>query len=109
MAVRSAVLYAGFVTVAAQNTLFTVPAGELWIVKDMRVYNESATTCTGFVYTRNPSVSAYGILLDFAIPTLDVLPWSGWVAMAAGHELIVNPSSQPVHLWISGTKLRGSI
>lgn len=106
MATRTAVLARGNVTVTTNVVIATVPAGHIWIIKNVaqaatggvstntRLYAQSAdgTVQTEFVG---------GVLGAFGIQdTLNL-----FVVLGPGDELIFNITAGSISYWISGADL----
>lgn len=105
VAVRSARLAAGNAP-AGTTTLFTVPAGKTFIVKDIRAANTSGAN-TNFIITATSGTNFCWLLQGVAAvnQTYSVTPT--FLVLEPGDQLLLFTSAQPMQFWISGAELLG--
>jgi hypothetical protein len=108
MTVRTAVLARHIDTVTgAWQTVATVPAGEVWIVKSVYLYNAGAGSGNIWCQLYNPSTGVIAYFVEGTFSVGSVPPVNGFAVAEVGDQLRVFGTVQPVYSWWSGTKLHG--
>lgn len=106
MAVRTKCLAAVKKAAAGIAVMYTCPAGETVIVKEVAFYNAGAATQTysaGFrraglpdIYWHSASAASGGVGIS-----------SRWSVLLPGDQIVMNSSGVDMCVWISGTELEG--
>lgn len=107
MPIRTAQFFSGVVAGAGNNTIFTVPAGVTWLLKNVRLTNNSnvgeLTACL-----INPATGGFVDLIDgVTLGAQQSVEWAGFVVMLAGDRLRIFSANGTTSGWISGTKMPG--
>lgn len=109
MTVRSAELGSIGWVAAGTQTIFTVPSGETWVVKDLRMGSTHTAALTMWFFIVRGAGSYLAIVQALAIgPSAAGL--TPWIALEPGDQLVVIPSVTPTagaYVWASGAKLAG--
>lgn len=87
--------------------LCTVPAGQTFLVKEVRYHNSGGTTDTITIALVTPSIVIYALLNASSLAAGGVGSVLGWIAMAPGDTLQVFSTTGGTRFWASGTKLDG--
>jgi hypothetical protein len=104
MAVRNGCVYAGELPTSLE-TLYTVPAGNTFILKSAVVYNNTGSPMN-FVLYLSPLAGAPGVL--WQSKPLEPGPgyeWQGWHAMSSGGTLLGNSATPGVYGFFTGALL----
>lgn len=104
MAVRSANLAVGTKSGAGITTVATVPAGETWIIKDIRTY------ASGGAVRALVGAARGGLLVpisDGSLPNAGSRGVECWVVLEPGDEIQVFSNSTTFDFWVSGAMLSG--
>jgi hypothetical protein len=104
---RSAVLGRLIVTSTAAFTIFTVPAGETWIVKSIALVNNAAGVAAGNITLRDASATFTVPLVQFNLASTVSGLYDVWAILSPGDVLRIGSSAFPMIIWVSGTKLTG--
>jgi hypothetical protein len=105
---RSAVLghFQSTVSVLSGN-VFTVPAGQTWIVKSVVTLNGNGSSSAAVVSVSTTPTAMGVYLVNKTLAGVTADYWEGWVVMVPGDVLAVLAGLDNVRFWISGTKLIG--
>lgn len=107
MAIRSALLARHKLTsTSVWTTVATVPAGELWLVKSVYVYNGASTSGNFNLRIADSTATLFGILVVKTIGGFLIDRWDGWAAANAGDLLQVWCDAQPFYSHWSGARLQ---
>lgn len=108
MTTRSAVLghFQSTVSVLSGN-VFTVPAGQTWIVKSVVTLNGNGSSSAAVVSVSTTPTAMGVYLVNKTLAGVTADYWEGWVVMVPGDVLAVLAGLDNVRFWISGTKLIG--
>lgn len=94
-------------------TLFTVPAGMTYIVKDVAIQNQSGITTKVVVWIQNPGDTIECVLQERDMPAREIQHLQGWWAAGPGDQFIVDVNAAGgvagVNVWASGAALPGHI
>lgn len=107
MAVRTKRLSAG--TTGAANTLqvmYTGPADETTIVKDIRIYSESEPAQLARILLRSGSADVF--IVYNGLNQFSLLALTPWIVLMPGDQMVALTDQSPgFRWWISGTQLEG--
>lgn len=107
MPVRTKRLFAG--TSPAANTLavvYTGPADETTIVKDIRIYSESAAPQLARILLRSGAADVF--IVYNGLNQASLLALSPWIVLMPGDQILLLSDQFPgFRVWISGTQLEG--
>lgn len=91
------------------TTVYTCPSGHRTIIKDVRIYNNGATTKHTNCYVANSAKTVYGHVVPYQnIAAAGMAtPTQTWAVMEAGQELVVywEGTSNDADCIISGAEL----
>ena len=105
MTTRSVTLAVGTVSVARDSAVFTCPNGSHTIVKNIRLYNPSATaTKSVAIYLARPSVANVTIITETLTANL-VYSADLWIILEPGDALVFVSSPFGATYWVSGALL----
>lgn len=106
MAVRTKKLVVATTAPAnAEHTIYTAPAGETVIVKDIRVSVISGTPGRFVVWVQ--SGAARTSLMDRALAALDAPSLVCWVVLSPGDTIGCYTNVGVAIVWVSGAELEG--
>lgn len=105
MTTRSAVLWALPTDVNTVETLFTVPANTIVILKSIGLYNAGADPAGGVIalYSSLGGVNVY--LMVETVESNRGAWWNGWVVMEPGDQVWISWSGTAARTWGSGALL----
>ena len=107
MPVRTRRLAAG--STGAANTLQTIytgPAGETTIVKDIRIYSEAVPDQLARILLRSGFADVFIVFNGLKQGSL--LALTPWIVLQPGDEMVTLTDQSPgFRFWISGTQLEG--
>lgn len=108
MTTRSATLgHASTTALQLNGTLCTVPAGETWIVKDIRVLNVNAGPASAIISVTGVGNVDGTWLINKTLAGVSYDGMSCWVVMEPGDYLVYASDQGLVRFWVSGAKLVG--
>ena len=107
MTIRTAVLASTSFNAGVTVTLFTVPAGQTWIVKDVLVHNWAAGNNQIRVRMVDPVSLTYLYLIDVPATDPGRKEWQGWMTLVAGQYMDVWSPNNAGYIWVAGSKLSG--
>lgn len=88
-------------------TLFTVPAGQTYIVKEVRLLNWNAAGETFSVYAFDPASGSIGSIYDGTLAAYAHDSVTCWTVLGPGDQLQFVAAVSNQRVWVSGTKLPG--
>lgn len=108
MAVRTKRLAAGLNgTAAVGKTVYTCPAGETTIVKDVRLFARLSAVPTVKVYALS-GAGTFVACLNRALADQEAAQFQGFIVLAPGDRILVEASvTDGIAYWVSGTELEG--
>lgn len=105
MAVRTKQLAAGTqVAGAGVSSVYTAPAGETVILKDVRIW-AFAGAVTRCLFTVRSGVAT--ALIDRALTSNEVVAIPGFIVLQAGDQLEALATGNDFRFWASGAELEG--
>lgn len=104
MAVRSANLAVGTAPTSTVATAATCPAGETWIIKDVRVYSATGTP-RAYVGVARGSLQCS--IVDESVPGPGSRGLECWVVLEPGDSIEVYSQTNTSSYWVSGAMLVG--
>lgn len=110
MSTRSAVL--GRVTGVAGSTkvsIFVVPSGQTWIVKEVDVVNWTGVDVFVEVAARDSTHVLRGVCIYQSVVNGTRAQYNGFLVCGPGDELYVSTDNAGALLWVSGAKLLGFV
>lgn len=105
MAVRTKRLAQGTRAAGTDAVVYTCPAGETAILKDIRFWNNTTGSVRSLVYV--DSGPALCLILDVTAPAGEARGLAVWVVLAPGDTLRVASLSGQTNFRLSGTELSG--
>jgi len=101
--VYSAVFYAAS-GISSPVTMFTVPAGEVWVVRDIDAYNNAGASMSDIYFVDSVSNGTffYG---KVAAASKDTVQWRGRQVFTFGGGAYVNPNGSNWDVRVSGYRL----
>jgi hypothetical protein len=103
--VRSGVLAVAELPAGGYQTLTTVPAGIVLLVKHVAVYHAPATQGQVRVYGHTGALA--GVFIEWLMEPAESRSWEGWFALEPGHTLRWHSDNGPTQIWVSGAILPG--
>jgi hypothetical protein len=104
---RSTVLFRGIVAAGGPHVLFTVPAGQTWIIKDV----ESQDLLVGNTFFTYEFLDPTGVVVGFINNSVNANGFASngflWVVANAGDKVQLRGAVNPLSVWMSGAKLLG--
>ena len=90
-------------------TLFTVPAGMTYIVKDVMIQNQTAGVLKVIVWLQDAGDTVEGVIQELSMAARQVVHWQGWGAAGPGDKMTVfiDVATPGANVWASGAKLPG--
>lgn len=107
MVVRTAVLGRVSVSDILTHVLFTVPAGQTWIVKDVVVTNNDGAGLSAVVSAVDSTGLIGSVIFSPTIAAGVQAELTTYQVLGPGDKLQVFASAQPYIVWVSGSKLAG--
>jgi hypothetical protein len=93
---------------AAQEVVYTVPAGYTTVVRDIEVYNGSSSTlATFYIVSHVPGFSDAIFAVVNALATSHGAQWQGRAVLPTAGELEVPAMPTGIYVMISGYQLSG--
>ena len=107
--IRNGPLARAYVTTAGVTELATVAPEQTWLIK--AVHYVSGAGGPGRVYVRMQSSDqvVVALIADEQLDSNASATWEGWTAAGPGDHIAVSVDSPPIHVWISGADLPGTI
>lgn len=106
MAVRTKKLVVASTAPAnAEHTVYTAPAGETVIVKDVRVSVVSGAPGRFVIWVQ--SGAARVSIMDRALAALDAPSLVCWVVLSPGDTIGIYTNTGVAEVWVSGAELEG--
>lgn len=105
MTVRSHVLGRATANGPTGFALFTVPAGEVWLVKEVRCSNLGGTSGTLQLNAQDGAGAIRGDFVHQVLVTNDVVAVSCWTVMEGGDQFAVSLDTGFMYVYVSGSKL----
>lgn len=103
MTVRTHHLFTADSVVDLQITVWTVPAGFVAILKDIRVSSPDGSAERGVVYVDSGPIRLS--LVDQALPAPGLASVQGFIVLAAGESVGMFSRGQRIRAWGSGSLL----
>jgi len=108
VAVRTKLLAAGRRTDSTLATVYTVPAGETAIVKEVTVTNLSGSASALVTIALDAGAFDNTLWMEFVIAPRVFRRESMWMVVPAGATIgVQGPGTPNINFWISGTELEG--
>jgi len=107
VATRTSILGRGNFLAAGFQTLFTVPAGETWILKRIDAINNAGATQTVQLIARDPTNVISAVLLNASYASGVGGALELWFVLQGGDTLRGSLSVGNVGIWLSGSRLVG--
>lgn len=103
--IRNSSVARGSVPSTAVTIIYTVPDSTVLLLKDVRIRAGAGTSATANIYANDPvnNVTVNIATLSWTQDTPAF--WSGWLALNAGHTILLAPSVAGVNYWLSGALL----
>jgi hypothetical protein len=92
---------------AVSTSLFTVPAGQTYLVKSIMGNDPGPAGDTVSVWAQDVAGVAVNFVEGLVLAVGARFEWDGWVALNPGEQLFVYAVNGNTGFWISGTKLPG--
>lgn len=106
MATRTAVLGRGASAGGVSPlVIFTVPAGETWIIKRVDMLNTAGAGSAQLLQTNSVGGALVGRLYANTIAAGAIDHWEGWVVLEGGEYLTGHHTQNGVYYWVSGARL----
>lgn len=90
-----------------QTTLFTVPAGFTYLVKDVIIVNTSGVADTASAWAQDAGGTRGATIYNASLASGGRTELQTLIAMGPGDTFIVFSNAGPSSFWVSGTKLPG--
>lgn len=107
MALRTAKLGALQGGVGSWSIVCTVPAGQTYIVKDIRYYNTLGSTDTVTIALVTTGAVTYPLVGNQSLGANAANSWQGWAVLGPGETLQAFSTTGGTRFWASGAKLDG--
>lgn len=105
MTVRNACVARGLLAAVGAPTVYTVPAGNVLLLKSIALVNSNASSSNVQVLVRAVDGSAQVPGEQVTLAGGASAYWSGWIALNGGDTIIINTSQPTLGYWISGAVL----
>lgn len=105
MTVRSHVLGRATANGPTGFALFTVPAGEVWLVKEVRCSNLGGTSGTLQLWAQDGAGVVRGDFVHQVLAMNDLVTVSCWTVCEGGDQLAVSLDAGFMYIYVSGSKL----
>jgi hypothetical protein len=109
MPTRSGVLCRGLSAGAALIQIGVVPVTDTWVIKDWRLYNQTAAPLAVILYVLDQNSVVLTPLFVGNVPANQFVAGSGWVAAMPGATVQLSPGAAGLHAWVSGADLPGHL
>lgn len=108
MPVRTKLLTSGRSSSSTASVIYTVPADETAIIKDILLCNINASTTTTIALAADTAANDKTLLWEEGLVARKTLHIVLWLVLLPGYELTLsNAASVGVNFWVSGTELEG--
>jgi hypothetical protein len=109
MATRTSKLGTALPGAGASVTVFTVPAGQTYIVKEVLAYNRDTVADNVQAYALQPSPNTVALTINNASLGSHLSDrWDGFLVLLPGDQFVVTSASGHSNFWVSGSKLPGT-
>jgi len=107
--VRNGPLARIYVTTSGISELVTVPPEETWLLKAVHYVSGAGGTGRAYVRMQSSDQVIIALIADTQLEGNSSFTWEGWTAVGPGDHIAVSIDAPPVHVWISGAALPGTI